>query len=300
MTKIHFIINPIAGKGIRYLSLELLQSIFKVEKYTIAIKYSKYKKHATELTHESITEGAEIIVACGGDGTINEVASCLINTNIKLGIVPMGSGNGLASNLNIPKKIISSLHIIEQQKTVKIDVGQVNHKYFFSNTGVGFDATVIKNYESNNKRTLIGYIIACFTSLKEIKKTRNLEIKINDAVFEIDPFLVFISNSNELGYKFSLTPKASLQDGLLDVLIITKINKLKMIWFGLLVLFNKPLLLKEAIYYQTNQLNVQNKKQNYFETQVDGEFSTIKNETLQIKINQKALNVVVATPAIAL
>ena len=300
MTKIHFIINPIAGKGIRYLSMELLQSIFPIETYAIIIKYSKYKKHATILTNQSVADGAHIIVACGGDGTINEVASCLLNTNIKLGIVPLGSGNGLASNLNIPRKILTSLYIIKQQKAIKIDVGSVNQKYFFSNAGLGFDATVIKNYESSNKRTLIGYILACFTSLKEIKSTKNLAIKINDSVFEIDPFLVFISNSNELGYKFSLTPKASLQDGLLDVLIVSKISKLKMIWFGFLVLINKPLHLKEATYYQTHQLEVQNKKQNYFETQVDGEFSTIQKETLVIHINKRALNVISPSPVLSL
>lgn len=292
MTNIHFIINPIAGKGIRYLSMDLLKSIFNVEEFAIVIKYSKYKKHATELTQNSIAEGAHIIVACGGDGTINEVASCLTNSTIKLGIVPLGSGNGLASNLNIPRKILSSLEIIKKQEVVKIDVGRINQKFFFSNTGVGFDATVIKNYESNNKRTLIGYIMACFTSLKEIKHTKNLEIFINDSKFEIDPFLVFISNSNELGYKFSLTPKASLQDGLLDVLIISKINRFKMIWFGFLVLIKKPLLLSEAQYYQTKQLKVHNKKQDYFETQSDGEFLKIKNETLTIHIDTKALNVI--------
>ena len=272
--------------------MDLLKSIFNVEEFTIVIKYSKYKRHATELTQNSITEGAHIIVACGGDGTINEVASCLINSSVKLGIVPMGSGNGLASNLNIPRKILNSLEIIRKQEVIKIDVGRVNQKYFFSNTGVGFDATVIKNYESNNKRTLIGYILACFTSLNELKHSKKLKININDTQFEIDPFLVFISNSNELGYKFSLTPKASLQDGLLDVLIITKINKLKMIWFGFLVLIKKPLLLKEAQYYQTKQIKVQNKKQDYFDTQADGEFSKIKNETLTIHIDTKPLNVI--------
>ena len=134
--------------------------------------------------------------------------------------------------------------------------------------------------------------MACFTSFKEINNLKNLEIKINNSVFETDPFLVFISNSNELGYKFSLTPKASLQDGLLDVLIISKINKLKMIWLGLLVLVNKPFLLKEASYYKTEKLEIQNKKQNFFETQIDGEFSTIKTEKLIINVNQNALQVI--------
>lgn len=105
--------------------------------------------------------------------------------------------------------------------------------------------------------------------------------------------MIFISNSNELGYKFSLTPKALLHDGLLDVLIVKKISKLKMLWFGFLVLLNKPLLLKEVNYYQTNTLNVKNKKQDFFETQVDGEFTPLLNQKLSISIHPEALKVIV-------
>ena len=108
-TKIHFIVNPIAGKGKNELSETFLETFFPNEEYLVSIKNTEFILHANELTKNSIEEGAQIIVACGGDGTINEVASSLVNTSVVLGILPMGSGNGLASNLKIPKNLKKAL-----------------------------------------------------------------------------------------------------------------------------------------------------------------------------------------------
>ncbi len=115
MRHIHFILNPIAGSGNNNLDLALLKKHFNPEDFTIAVKPTGYKKHAIKLTQDSIAENADVIVACGGDGTINEVASCLVNSTIILGIVPIGSGNGLASNLNIPKNLNKALALIKKQ-----------------------------------------------------------------------------------------------------------------------------------------------------------------------------------------
>ena len=169
---------------------------------------------------------ADIIVACGGDGTINEVASCLVNTNIPLGIVPFGSGNGLASNLKISKKMEKALQTIKDGLLTKIDVGQINATYFFSNTGLGFDSDVIHNYEKISKRCLISYIKAVYLSFKNYTTSDSVCIQANEEKLIISPFMVFISNSNEMGYNMSLTPKASLRDGVLDVVIVPKIKKL--------------------------------------------------------------------------
>ncbi|MGC1633723.1 MAG: acylglycerol kinase family protein, partial [Gelidibacter sp.] len=134
MKNIHFIVNPAAGSGNHLITQEFLENFFEKEGYAITIKNSDYKKHAQALTQSSITEGADIIVACGGDGTVNEVASCLVSTNITLGIIPLGSGNGLASNLKIPKTIESAIALIKTKSVKKIDVGLINEHYFFSNT----------------------------------------------------------------------------------------------------------------------------------------------------------------------
>ena len=294
MIDIHFIVNPIAGKGKSLITETILKPFFIGSLHRLVIKHSAFKKHATQLTKDSIAEKADIIVACGGDGTINEVARCLIGSDIPLGIIPMGSGNGLASNLNIPKKIRKALEIIKNRHCIKIDVGQINDRLFFSNMGIGFDARVIKHYESSQKRTLYGYLLACITSIREIKENKDLSVIINDMNSLVNPFIILISNSNEMGYNLSLTPKASLQDGLLDVLVISNINKAKMLWLGVLILLRKVTWLKEAKMFQTNKLQLSSDHESYFETQIDGEFQKIDNGILNISICKSALNVLVA------
>ncbi len=292
MKHIHFIVNPIAGSGNNKINKPLLHKQFNEEDYTLVIKQSNYKKHATVLTNESIKEGADIIVACGGDGTINEVATCLVNTNIILGIIPFGSGNGLASNLNIPKNIDKAIALIKTETVKKIDTGSLNNEYFFSNCGIGFDAQVIKHYENYKTRNLSTYIKAFFKSLKNDNNFDEVDIEIDNKQINIKPFMVFISNSNELGYNISLTPKASLQDGLLDVLIVPKANLFKVILLSVLMLFKKHNLLKDVQYLQTKHIKISQKKSNKFQIQIDGESHSINNNTIDISILNKALQVI--------
>ena len=294
MIRIHFIVNPIAGHGRSSLTETLLEPYFVRGVHQLTVKHSEYKRHASQLTRESITEKANIIVACGGDGTINEVASCLIGSTIPLGIIPIGSGNGLASNLRIPKQLRKALEIIKNQWMVKIDVGKINDRHFFSNMGIGFDASVIKHYESSQKRTLSGYVRACLISLRDMGQNQKLSVSINDLNHLVDPFIILISNSNEMGYNLSLTPKASLQDGLLDVLIVSKIGRMKMLWLGVLIILRKVYWLKEAKSFQTKQLQLSRNDKNYFESQIDGELQEIDKGNLNISIQEKSLSVLVA------
>ena len=294
MIAIHFIVNPIAGHGKSPLTQAFLEQFFVKSQHRLTVKISAFKRHAIDLTLESIAEKADIIVACGGDGTINEVASCLVGNSIPLGIVPMGSGNGLASNLRIPKNRRKALAIIKSQKYVKIDVGRINNRYFFSNMGIGFDASVIKNYESSQKRTLFGYVNACLTSFRNMGENRDMMVQVNDTSRLVDPFIILVSNSNEMGYNLSLTPKASLQDGLLDVLIISKISRLKMLWLGVLILLRRVYWLKEANSFQTKELWLSRSDIANFEPQIDGELHKIDNGILQISIQEKSLRILVA------
>lgn len=294
MKQVHFIVNPIAGAGNNQLTEAFLKSFFEENRYAITIKYSDYKKHSKELTKTSIFEGAEIIVACGGDGTINEVATCLVGTSIVLGIIPLGSGNGLASHLKIPKNIDDAIYLIKRESVIKLDVGRINKKYFFSNTGSGFDANVIKYYEGSKKRKFISYIQATLKALKELHTTKkSIQISVNDDLTYEDPFMIFISNSNELGYKFSLTPKASLQDGFLDVMIVPRMSKFKTLLLGLLILIKKQHWLKEVKIYQDKTIKITQKKGRFSQTQIDGELHTIDDDTISISIMEKSLNVIV-------
>lgn len=292
MKNIHFILNPIAGNGNNNITLCILHKYFSIEEYNVVIKQSLHKKHAITLTKESIEEKAEIIVACGGDGTINEVASCLVNTQIILGIIPIGSGNGLASNLKIPKEIHQSLLLIKNQPIKKIDIGCLNSNYFFSNSGLGFSACIIKNYELSKTRKLLGYLKASLKSLKELNHNRNIEVIVNGKTISKNPSIIFISNSNELGYKVSLTPKASLQDGLLDVLIVSKLNILKLLTFCVLMLFKKHHLLKEVKSFQSNSIRIFQTKKQPINTQIDGEILNIKDKIINLSVLEKSLNVI--------
>ncbi|HEX8015743.1 MAG TPA: diacylglycerol kinase family protein, partial [Flavobacterium sp.] len=231
MIYIHFIINPISGSGKHNLSASYILSQFPKEKYKIEVDYTNQKKHAIELTKAAITQNPDYIIACGGDGTINEVASSLIGTSIKLGIVPVGSGNGLASNLNIPRDFDKAIAIIKKGHATAMDVGQVNDKYFFSNMGIGIDALIIKKYERAGKRTLPAYIKAAMSSSLEFKTQKTI-VHFDNQTLEINPLMLFISNSNEMGYNMSLTPKASLRDGLLDMIVIPKLSFLEKIMLG--------------------------------------------------------------------
>ncbi len=292
MKNIHFIINPIAGSGKHNITVDFLKQKFTEDEYLIKVKYSKQKKHAIELTMESIKENAHIVVACGGDGTINEVASCLIKTPVILGIIPVGSGNGLASNLNIPKNIDQAISLIKNNSVSKIDVGSLNDRYFFSNTGVGFDADVIKNYEALKGRTLFNYVRACLKSFLNLNKNSIDEICIDDGQTIKNPFMIFISNSNELGYNISLTPKASLQDGLLDVMVVARISKLKILLFGLLVLFKKHHLLSDVNSFQTKNIKLYKKHDQGTGYQLDGEFYSGDEGVISISICEKSINVI--------
>lgn len=291
MKNIHFIINPKAGSGKNILNIDFLGAYFKEPEYSLCVKYSKYKKQAIELTQNSIKEGAQTIVACGGDGTINEIASCLVGTNIKLGIIPIGSGNGLASHLMIPQVLKKAIEVIKNDDVVTIDVGRINEQYFFSNTGMGFDANVIKNYEALKKRTIIGYIKASFKSFNEYKKERDVKISIDRNHIILNPFLVFISNSNELGFNISLTPKASLMDGQLDVIIVPEISKIKMLLFGALMLIRKSHWLKEIKTYQTKNIEIYRNEGTFLNSQIDGEFHKVEDKKISISVLEKSLDI---------
>ena len=292
-TSIHFIVNPISGNGNNLLTPETVSRVFNLDHFCFEIKETQKPKHATELTNASIIEGADIIVACGGDGTVNEIASCLVGSSVKLGVVPMGSGNGFAATLKIPKSIIGALNIIKESNNTQIDVGEINKNYFFSNTGIGFDANVIKNYSKTSQRKLTSYLKAFLLTFFNNPASHTLKITTESQSMKLKPFMVFASNSNEMGYDVSLTPKASTQDGVLDIIIVEPLNKLEIIYFAFLLLVKKPQRFKKAHYFLTKKTEITNFDKGGFLAQIDGEPRQINTNTIKITVNKKALSVVV-------
>ena len=293
MKVVHFIVNPIAGKGKSIITAKYLSQYFEKKDFSIVVKHSEYKGHAKLLAEQSLREKAVVIVACGGDGTINEVASCLVHTKFALGIIPIGSGNGLARNLNIPMNIEKAIDIIKKNKTVAIDVGKINDFYFFSNAGIGFAANTILNFENSKNRRFLTYLKAFIKSIWSYRDTSNTIIDFNGKQEMIRPFLVLVSNTNEMGYNFSMTRRALINDGLLDMVVIKKLSRIKMIYLGILFLWGAEHIIREYSYHTIKNTNIEfEDEKNEIVFQIDGELKKVKKNKLQINVIRKSLNVI--------
>lgn len=291
MIHIHFIVNPISGKGKHNITETYIKTFFPSEQYEVVVHLTQHKKHAIELTNQALEQGATIIVACGGDGTIHEVATALVGKTVLFGVVPVGSGNGLASNLSIPKDIDKALQLIREQKVVAMDVGAINGEYFFSNMGFGIDATIIEQYEKSGKRKLSAYIRAALNSAQHYK-AKQMRVTYDGKTKDVNPLLLFISNSNEMGYNMSLTPKASLTDGLLDYLMVPKIGIVKQLTFGLYVILKKTERFRQTDYKQTSKIEVEIINSPKNGVQIDGEYYEFKTNHFIIEVVEKSLNVI--------
>ncbi|WP_116787922.1 diacylglycerol/lipid kinase family protein [Flavobacterium psychrotrophum] len=297
MIFIYFIINPISGKGTHGLTTDYINSFFACGQYMIETHFTKYKNHAEELSREAVILNADVVVACGGDGTINEVASALIGTGKKLGIIPLGSGNGLASNLGIPQNIEKALKILRAGTATLIDVGILNKQYFFSNAGVGIDAAIISHYQKRGKRTLLAYIISSLSANIKYKATTAI-LTIGNEKIKSKPFMLFISNSNEMGYKMSLTPNAKLNDGLLDIVLIPEISVFNKIMLGYLVLCKKIMRFKKAQRFVAEKLVIELPEKIFTDIQLDGEHHSTRANIFEISLLPQALPVIVKSKKI--
>ena len=292
MKYIHFIINPISGDGKHNLSRTVLEKYFSEKEYKIAVDYSNHKHHAIMLTNNAVAKSPDYIVACGGDGTINEVASCLVNTQIKLGIIPIGSGNGLASNLKIPKLLEDATQVIKNGKTQFIDIGKVNQHYFFSNMGIGIDALIIKKYDSYKKRTLTAYIKASLQASLKYKPIKAI-LSFNNQIINSNSFMLFVSNSNEMGYGMSLTPNASLIDGKLNLVLIPKISLIDQIKLGLHVISKKSEVFKMAQHSLIENIAIELPEKIFVDIQLDGEYHNLKTNKIDVSVIKNGLEIVV-------
>lgn len=217
--KILFIINPISGGLNKTLFPSLIGKYLNLNIFDVQIIYSEYHGHAKQLAMQGLSQYFEIVVAVGGDGTINEVASVLESSGKIMGIIPCGSGNGLARTLKIPLSSISAIKRLNQLNTVKIDVGVINNKKFFNMAGMGFDAHISALFADSEKRGFSGYFKS---TLKEIRKYKpqDYQIEIDGKVIYENAFMLSIANSSQYGNNAHVSPFATINDGKLDLCII--------------------------------------------------------------------------------
>ncbi len=210
-----FIINPISGGKKKDGVPKLIDKQFDGE---ATIVFTHGVSHASEVAAEAIDK-YDIIVAVGGDGTVNEIASALVGSNAVLGILPFGSGNGLSRFLGIPMNIEKAIANLNTGNIAVIDSAQANGKAFFNMAGMGFDAHISEAFSHGKKRGFITYVK---TSLQEVikYKSQTYNIEIDDAVYNRKAFMLSFANSSQYGNNAHVSPQASVQDGLLDVCVI--------------------------------------------------------------------------------
>lgn len=219
MKRILFVVNPISGIQGKELILNLLYDKIDKEKYVWEVAHTEREGHAVEIAAQAVEKKTDVVVAIGGDGTVNEIARSLVHTNTALGIIPCGSGNGLARHLRIPMDPKRALEVVNSGFQYMIDYGKINGTDFFCTCGVGFDAFVSLKFAHAGKRGVLTYLEKTLQeSLKYQPETYELETE--DGVSEYKAFLIACGNASQYGNNAYITPQATLTDGLLDVTIL--------------------------------------------------------------------------------
>jgi len=263
--KIIYLINPISGTRKKTQVKDLI--IRKTREAGIdfdilpSTANGQYENLKELISKEAITD----VVICGGDGTVNAVVNALQGEPVQFGIIPMGSGNGLALAAKIPKQTGRALDLIFIGKASPVDAFYINEKFSCMLCGIGFDAAVAHEFAKQKKRGLQTYIR--ISTLQYFKsRPYPFQIKLNGRLLETDAFFISIANSNQFGNQFTIAPKASLSDGLLDIVIIKKMSKLSLPFTVLhhIAGNNLPLHVsdirdeKKIIYLQTDKISIAN------------------------------------------
>ena len=232
--KILAVINPISGTSNKEFMPETIARCIDPDKFDVVVRFTQHASHATLLTEEAIKEGFYGVIAVGGDGTINEVAAALRDSSTALGIVPCGSGNGLARHVGIPKNVERALEIINLDNIEALDYCTANDRPFFCTCGVGFDAHVSQKFAEARKRGPLSYIQK--TLVEYLKyRCKTYSIEMNDRVVTEKAFVIACGNASQYGNNAFITPRASMHDGLIDVTVIHPFTPLDTAVLGVLL-----------------------------------------------------------------
>ena len=217
--RIVFVVNPISGTQGKKAILKWIDERLDRSVYDYSIVKTEYAGHATQIAANAVQEKVDVVVAIGGDGTINEVARSLVHTNTALGIIPCGSGNGLARHLRIPMEPKAAIDVLNRGHELCIDYGKINNIPFFCTCGVGFDAFISLKFADSGKRGLLTYLEnTLHESLTYQPET--YEIENEEGTMKYKAWLIACGNASQYGNDAYIAPQASLTDGLMDVTIM--------------------------------------------------------------------------------
>ncbi len=295
--KFIYFINPISGTGGKELLLEIIKTKTSEKNIPFEILHTNAAGNYTFLKEKIAVEKITDVIVCGGDGTVNQVAFALSGEAVNIGIIPMGSGNGLAFAAKIPKKATKALDIIFAGKAEYIDSFYINKKFSCMLCGLGFDAQVAHDFAKQSKRGLKTYVKQSTKNFFAVKPYP-FEIILNGEPLKTEAFFISIANSNQFGNNFTIAPQASLHDGLLDIVVVNKMSKMRLIWnilkqirYGQVRLYeDKKYHRNDIHYFQTKKLTIKNPQ--LAPLHIDGDPAETTN-VFDIEIIEKAFKLLV-------
>lgn len=247
MRSLLLILNPIAGKGAAKKVEQFIDVSGIRNNYQVKIEYTQYSGYAAEIAAKAVAEKVDVVVAAGGDGTVNEVASKLVNSNTALGIIPIGSGNGLARHLGYSLDLKKCLTQIAVSNTEKIDTLLINNRFGVNVSGFGFDGFVAWKFNKEGKRGLSNYTKI---ALKEYAKYPPIHFTLEGlpASHFTKAHMLVIANASQFGNAAIIAPTAELTDGMMNVVLVRKPSPLQLPSMFYRLFTGK---LKDADYLQT-------------------------------------------------
>lgn len=216
--KARFIANPFSGANRKRDLAKLLREHLDKGQFDYELCWTERAGHAIELAAEAVQQGFDLVVACGGDGSVNEVASQLIGTDTVLGVLPCGSGNGFAMHIGQGRDVAKAIGHLNNGRAITIDTATMNGRPFVNLAGIGFDAAVARRLTRNKVRGMLGYVLG---TLREVLGFRMLpvDIEVDGKKIKRTCLLVEVANAPVYGYGFSIVPHARFNDGQLEVLV---------------------------------------------------------------------------------
>jgi YegS/Rv2252/BmrU family lipid kinase len=294
--KIIYIINPVSGTKAKSNLRQVIEEKTKEKKIVYSIFPSvadgNYSFLRSIIKEDKVTD----VVIAGGDGTVSSVVGSLLNEDVNFGIIPCGSGNGLALAAKIVKQPSKALDIIFKGTAAAIDGFFVNDRFACMLAGLGFDARVAHEFADHPRRGLLTYAQLTIKNFFSVQPSR-FELKMDKTILDTDAFFISIANSNQFGNNFTIAPKASLSDGQLDIVIVTSQSKLNFLLqtlrqvAGWNMLQSASLVTQKSgvIYFQTDKLEIVNHSQ--APLHIDGDPAETPDK-LKIAIKKKCFRLI--------
>lgn len=281
--------NPISGTTAKTEIPHLIEARLDKSRFDHSIIETRYPGHATEIARDAVHEGTDIVIAIGGDGTANEVGRALAHTQAAMGIIPCGSGNGLARHLMLPMDIGKAIDIINESEIHKLDYGLINGIPFFCTCGMGFDAYISMKFAEAGKRGLMTYVEnILIEGLKYKPETYKIVDETGTNTYKA--FLVSIANASQYGNNAYIAPQASMSDGLLDVIIMEPFDLLEAPQISI-DMFNKTLDKNSKIKtFKTKKIKITRNKPGLIH--YDGD-PVMAGTDIEISIESKGINFIV-------